>query len=241
MSEPKLPRAITFALAALAAAALLAVPTTQAAGTTARASAGRIATSVALASSRPVAKYGDAGKITATVRPIGGRGIPTGSVDFNIDGGWYWNSPLDARGKATLPLTQIYPAFDPGPHSITADYLGDAGFGPSSSGALTQTLVGISEPPVSTVTTVADGRPVFAPRSFRLSSFNPVGCNVTIKNDTSSSIALVYGTPGNWKRLPGRGGIIAPGASGGVGVSLDHFTGYFSAVGAKNYVAIHCV
>jgi hypothetical protein len=38
---------------------------------------------------------------------------------------------------------------------------------------------------------------------------NPVGCNVTIVNNTSGTVALAYGTPGSWKVLPN--GAIAPG------------------------------
>ena len=64
---------------------------------------------------------------------------------------------------------------------------------------------------------------------------------MTITNTTSTAIALVYGTSGSWKRLPRGGGVIAPGASGGVGVGLADFTGYFRAMGASNYVAIHCI
>jgi hypothetical protein len=47
------------------------------------------------------------------------------------------------------------------------------------------------------------------------------------------------GPAGAWKRLPF--GTIASGASKGVGVSLAGFTGYFSAMGAKNYVAVQRV
>jgi hypothetical protein len=62
---------------------------------------------------------------------------------------------------------------------------------------------------------------------------------VTITNTTTSAFALTYGTPGAWKRLPG--GVIAAGASKGVGVGLSNFTGYFSAMGAANYLTIRCV
>jgi len=85
----------------------------------------------------------------------------------------------------------------------------------------------------------ANGLPVFNPRSFTLSSVNPIGCNVTILNNTPNVQALAYGTPGAWKRLPG-GGIAAGGAKG-VGVGIGNYTGYFTTVAnTKNYVAIHC-
>jgi hypothetical protein len=201
---------------------------------------GAAETTTALVSSRPTANYGDAGNVTAAIKPVApGTGIPTGSVDFFIDGGWYWNAQLDANGKATLPLSAIYPAYYPGTYAITATYSGDGNYNPSATPtALAQTLVGISSTPVTTITLDAKGRPSFSPQAFRLSSANPIGCNVTITNNTPNPIALLYGTPGAWKRLPN--GTIAAGASGGVGVGLSNFTGYFSALGAANYVTIRC-
>jgi hypothetical protein len=198
-------------------------------------------TTVSLVSSKPNANYGAAGNVTATVKAVApATGVPTGTVDFSIDGGWYWTSSLDSRGKAVLSLADIYPAFYPGTYSITATYSGDVNYTASTTPtAIAQTLIGISSPPVTTISLNTKGQVSFSPTSFRLSSANPVGCNVTITNTTSSAVALVYGTPGSWKRLPG--GVIAAGASGGVGVGLSNFTGYFSAMGAANYVAIHCI
>ena len=38
--------------------------------------------------------------ITATVRPVvASTTVPTGSVDFSVDGSWYWTSTLDANGS----------------------------------------------------------------------------------------------------------------------------------------------
>lgn len=197
-------------------------------------------TTTTLASSRPTASYGDAGALTATVKPVApANAVPTGSADFYVDGGYYLTAPLDGSGKARLALADLYPAYYPGSYSITVEYTGDGSFtGSVAPAPVVQTLVGISAAPVTTVTLNAKGQPSFSPTSFTLSSVNPIGCNVTITNNTPTGIALLYGTPGVWKRLPG--GAIAAGASGGVGVSLANFTGYFSAVGAANYVAIHC-
>lgn len=198
-------------------------------------------TTTTLVSTRPSADYGAAGALVATVKPVApGAGVPTGSVDFSIDGGWYWSQPLDATGKAKLALADVYPAFMAGPHTVQASYSGDVNNGVSSSATITQTLVGITEPPVTTITLNANGLPVFSPRSFTMSSVNPVGCNVTILNNTPNALALAYGTPGNWKRLPFGG--IAPGAAKGIGVGLAGYTGYFTTTAnTANYVAIHCV
>lgn len=94
-------------------------------------------------------------------------------------------------------------------------------------------------PPTTTVTVNANGALVFKPSSFTLKYASANGCNVSIKNATTQAIALTYGTPGAWKRLPFGG--IAAGATGGVGVGVSGYTGYFSAMGAANYVTIHCV
>ena len=198
-------------------------------------------TTTTITTTRPVGDYFLAGNIIATVRPITpGAGIPTGSVDFSVNGGWFWNAPLDARGRATLPLSAIYPAFAPGTYSITASYTGDANNNNSTTVTpVSETLIGITEAPVSTLAVDSTGKLAFTPNAFRLSSLNPVGCNVTITNTTSLSVRLAYGTPGMWKMLPG--GAIGPGASRGVGVSMSNFTGYFTVPGAKNYIAIHCI
>jgi hypothetical protein len=198
-------------------------------------------TTITLASSKPTAEYGQAGKVTATVKPVGSAPLkPTGSVEYFIEEGWFLTALLNTQGKATLTLAEIYPSFLPGTVSITASYSGDENFNPSTTTSpLAQTLVGTTETPVSTITLNEKGQPVFTPSSFKLRSASPVGCNVTIKNDTALGFGLLYGTPGNWKGLPGGG--IAAGGLKGVGVSLEHFTGYFTVRNAANYVKIKCI
>jgi len=198
-------------------------------------------TSITLATRRPIAHYGDAGNITATVKAAArAAGVPTGSVDFSVDGAWYISEPVNAAGKAILPLADLYPSLYPGTYAVTATYSGDVNHDPSTTAApLAQTIVGISEAPVTTLALNGKGLPAFTPRSFTLSSVSPVGCNVTITNSTPTAQALVYGTPGAWKRLPG--GTIAAGASRGIGVGIGNYTGYFSTMAnTNNYVAIHC-
>jgi Bacterial Ig-like domain (group 3) len=197
-------------------------------------------TTIALVSSRPSAEYGQGGKVTATVKPVApATAKPTGSVDYEIDGGYFWTAPLNTAAKATLSLAEMYPSFYPGTYSITASYSGDENYNPSTTTSpIAQKIVGITSEPISTISLNEKGQPVFSPSSFKLSSATPIGCNVTITNSTAEGFAMLYGTPGNWKRLPGGG--IGAGASRGVGVGLAHFTGYFTVLGAANYVAIHC-
>jgi hypothetical protein len=200
------------------------------------------ATTTTVVSSKPTATYGDAGAITATVKPVSpAAGVPTGSVDFSVDGGYYWTATLDSTGRAKLALADLYPAFGPGPHVVTAAYIGDGDYAASVTAVgITQTLVGLTAVPVTNLTLSAGGLPVFSVRSFSLRSADPIGCNVTITNSTPTTQSLVYGTPGAWKRLPY--GSIAPGGALGVGVGLAGYTGYFAtAANPANYVAIHCI
>ena len=233
--------AVGLAVASIGGAVATSASAAGAAATRAAAVTLPVATTTKLVSSRPTANYGASGALTATVKSVvAGAGVPTGSVDFLVDGSWYWTATLDTTGKAKLMLADLYPSNTPGTYQITAEYSGDATHDPSSSNAVAQTLVGISAPPVTTLTLNARGRPVFSPRSFTLQSTNPVGCNVTITNATPNAVALAYGTPGNWKRLPFGG--IAPGASKGVGVGIAPFTGYFTTTAnTANYVTIRCV
>ena len=219
----------------LGGAAAVAVPTGATAG-----AAAVSATTTTVSSTRPVATYTPSGSIVAKVtsQPTA-AGVPSGSVDFSVDGGYYESIALDATGRARMPLTDVFPAFMPGAHTVSATYTGDATHAASTSGTIVQTLVGITEPPVTILTSNAKGLPAFSIRTFTMQSLNPVGCNVTITNNTPNTVALAYGTPGNWKRLPFGG--IAPGASKGVGVGIAPYTGYFTTTAnLSNYIAIHC-
>ena len=97
------------------------------------------ASTLALTTTRPVSYNGQAGNVTATVKPVAPAfGIPTGTVDFLVDGSWYWTSTLDANGKATLAYSDLAA----GTYAITATYSGDTNFnGSSSVAALTQIIL----------------------------------------------------------------------------------------------------
>ena len=97
------------------------------------------ASTVALTTTRSISTNGQAGNVTATVKPVAPAfGIPTGTVDFLVDGSWYWTSTVDATGKATLAYSDLAP----GTYAITATYSGDTNLnGSSSVAALTQTIL----------------------------------------------------------------------------------------------------
>lgn len=96
------------------------------------------ASTTTLSTTRVTSYNGQAGALTATVRPVAPAfGIPTGWVDFYVDGSWYWSSPLGATGKATLDYANL----NPGTYNVTATYTGDSNLDVSSSGVLTQTIL----------------------------------------------------------------------------------------------------
>jgi hypothetical protein len=86
---------------------------------------------------------------TATVTAAApGAGTPTGQVQFFVDGTSFGSvAGLDGSGVATLAgITSL----TLGSHPVTATYLGDAGFNPSTSPGTNQVLTGFA-----TTTTVA--------------------------------------------------------------------------------------
>jgi FtsP/CotA-like multicopper oxidase with cupredoxin domain len=72
--------------------------------------------------------------VTATVSPVGGADIPTGTITFTVNG-TSTPVPVDVLGTATFS-TAALPA---GTYTITADYSGDAVFTPSTA-TTTQTV-----------------------------------------------------------------------------------------------------
>ncbi len=97
------------------------------------------ATTTRLSTTRAVAYNGQPGNVVATVKattPSGG--VPTGSVDFLVDGAVWWTSIVDARGKATLAFADL----GPGTYVLSAAYSGDATHDPSTAtSTLTQTIL----------------------------------------------------------------------------------------------------
>lgn len=97
---------------------------------------------------------------TATVTAAGG-GTPTGNVTFFDNGTALGTVPLDSTGQAAFTT----PDLGPGPHSITAVYLGAPGFESSMSPPLAQT---VNATPTATPTTppAAPPTPIVAPPLF---------------------------------------------------------------------------
>ncbi len=81
--------------------------------------------------------------ITFTATVAGNGGIPTGTVNFSVDGTSAGSGVLDAKGIATFTDA----ALPVGTHAITASYSGDANNNPSTSSPFSQVVQ-----PIPTVT-----------------------------------------------------------------------------------------
>lgn len=89
-------------------------------------SALRATTTVVTSNRVPSANLGQSITFTATVRPVTGTGIPTGTVRFTVDGVTVGGVlTLNAQGRATYS-TAALPA---GSHNVIATYSGSAIFG----------------------------------------------------------------------------------------------------------------
>ncbi len=99
----------------------------------------RIGTATSLSVSATSIVYGQAVDLVAAVTKASGTVDPTGFVAFIFQG-----IPVDVAavvsGVATLSGAKIKPVLGAGTEAITAMYLGDANFGPSSSAATAMTV-----------------------------------------------------------------------------------------------------
>jgi hypothetical protein len=112
-------------------------------------STGSVSTTTTLSSSVNPSVVGQSVTFTASVTPSSGTSTPTGTITF-LDGATViGSSGLDASGSAAFTTSTL----SVGPHSITAQYTGDATFAASSSTALSQTVN-----KVNTTTTVTSNR-----------------------------------------------------------------------------------
>ena len=85
----------------------------------------------------PSANLGQSITFTATVRPVTGTGIPTGTVQFNIDGVNVGGVlTLNAQGRATYSTA----ALSAGSHNVIATYSGSAIFAGGGSATFIQVV-----------------------------------------------------------------------------------------------------
>jgi autotransporter-associated beta strand protein len=92
-----------------------------------------VTTTTTLGSSLASAPYGQTVHLTATVTPAGGWKVPTGTVQFFVDGQPFgFATPVGMTGVAGIS-TDALPL---GPHTVTAQYTSDQPYFISSSGSL---------------------------------------------------------------------------------------------------------
>jgi hypothetical protein len=95
-----------------------------------------ISTTTTLASSALTAPGGTSVTITATVTPSTPGVVPTGTVNFTLNGAPLGSSPVQSDGTAAFTSTTLAVGTDP----IIATYNGDATYAASTSTALTETI-----------------------------------------------------------------------------------------------------
>jgi hypothetical protein len=97
----------------------------------------RATTTVVTSNRNPSANFGQNVTFTATVRPVTGTGIPTGTVRFSIDGTPVGaDLTLNAQGRATYSTA----ALSAGSHTVIAVYSGSSAFSGGGSAAFTQNV-----------------------------------------------------------------------------------------------------
>jgi hypothetical protein len=97
----------------------------------------RPTTTVVTSNRVPTANLGQTITFTATVRPVTGTGIPTGTVQFNIDGANVGALvALNAQGRATLQIATLAA----GSHNVIATYGASAIFAGSGSATYVQVV-----------------------------------------------------------------------------------------------------
>ncbi len=99
---------------------------------------GAAATTTTVASSRNPSNTGDAVTFTATVAAVPpAAGTPAGTVQFRVNGSNFGAPVSLSNGSATSAATSTLTA---GNHNVDALYAGSAGFSPSASSVLVQTV-----------------------------------------------------------------------------------------------------
>jgi hypothetical protein len=93
-------------------------------------------TKAALIASGAQITFGQAVTFTASIAPMSGSGVPTGSVKFNDGATQIGTGTLNSSGTATFSTSSL----SVGSHSVTAVYSGDTNFSASTSAAVPVTV-----------------------------------------------------------------------------------------------------
>jgi hypothetical protein len=142
------------------------------------------ATTTALGSSANPSSIGNEVTFTATVAASApGAGIPTGNVDFTVDGTSIGTVAVDGTGMAQVSTS----ALTAGNHDVIATYAGDANFTTSASSTLVQS-VGLNATTTALTSSLnpsTQGQSVTFTATVSGTGGTPTG-NVTFKSDGTS-------------------------------------------------------
>jgi glycosyl hydrolase family 44/Big-like domain-containing protein len=100
------------------------------------ASSSTAATKASLIASSAQITFGQSVTFTATIAPVSGSGVPTGSVTFNDGATQIGTGTLNSSGAAAFNTSSL----GVGSHSVTAVYSGDTNFSGSTSAAVVVTV-----------------------------------------------------------------------------------------------------
>ncbi len=144
---------------------------------------GRLTSSVTAAFAPTTLYTGQQATLGASVATIGGRGAPTGQVDFTLDGAPLGSVTLDGAGRASLASS----ALTVGSHTLAVAYDGDGTYG---AGSATVTTTVTPPPTVLTITPSTSTPKVGQPVTYTLEVTNvvsdlPVAGNVWLRIDGS--------------------------------------------------------
>ena len=105
------------------------------------ASAPRNNTTTGLVTSANPIVVGQNAIFTATVTPVSGVAVPTGTISFFNGAALLGTASLNGAAQATFTFTAVlHPPGPLGPNSITAVYSGDVNYNPSTSSVLVEVV-----------------------------------------------------------------------------------------------------
>ncbi|MCX6896381.1 MAG: Ig-like domain repeat protein, partial [Verrucomicrobia bacterium] len=149
-----------------------------------------IGTTTAVTSSANPSTYGSNVTFTATITPASGAVVPTGSVQFKVDGAPLGSAVtvtngVGTNGIATITTSSIAAAGSP--HTIAAEFVGTGNFLNSTNTLAGGQTVNYAPPTVSGVAVVAG--------SFQLTFTGPAGQTYQVLSSTNVALPLASWTP----------------------------------------------
>jgi YVTN family beta-propeller protein len=136
-----------------------------------------------LAGSASTSSYGTPVSFTATLTGVSSTNLPTNTVTFFVDKVQFGNAVPVISGAATL----VTSALVGGPHTIAAQYMGDANYNGLGINQVTPPNVAVTiskATPAMTFTSSGSPSPYGAPVTFTATLMGPTGSGVSIPTNT---------------------------------------------------------